>query len=182
MLLILYQFRHPVATERCLEIRQCGPAFGLDLPHLDSIAVLAGGLDALGETAALRLCLEIEYDGAQVAVPDQPVKLPYCLVSHLLAALVEDLLQLVALDVIVYHRPNNPELIGGSGQVNMNFMLNQFSAGSIQMTLIAIYPLEIESSYRIENRIQLAMETLRLSEDVPRPPRAGAPQSSGGGF
>ena len=72
--------------------------------------------------------------------------------------------------------------IDGSGEINMNFMVNRYSAGSVQMALIAVYPVEIESSYRIENRIRRTMETLRLSEDVPRPQRAGAPQGSGGGF
>lgn len=72
--------------------------------------------------------------------------------------------------------------IRGSGEVNMSFMLNQLEAGPIQMTLIAAYPSAVDSSYRIENRIKTAMETLRLSEEVPRPQRAGQPQTSGGGF
>ena len=75
-----------------------------------------------------------------------------------------------------------PLEIDGSGEIDMNLMLNQYSAGPVQLNLIAVYPVDIESSYRIERRIRLAMETLRLSEEVPRPPRAGAPQSSGGGF
>jgi len=72
--------------------------------------------------------------------------------------------------------------IQGSGEVNMSFMLNQLDAEPIQMTLIAAYPSAIDTSYRIENRIRTAMETLKLTSDRPAPPRAGGPVTSGGGF
>jgi hypothetical protein len=71
--------------------------------------------------------------------------------------------------------------IDGSGEVNMSFMLNQYSVDSIQMMLIVAYPTAIDTRYRIEQRIKTAMETLRMTNEIPSKKKMLAP-TSGGGF
>lgn len=70
--------------------------------------------------------------------------------------------------------------IDGSGEVNMSFMLSQYTVGSIQMTLIAAYPSGIDTRYRIEGRMKTAMEILRLSDEIPSKKKAQAVSSGAG--
>lgn len=71
--------------------------------------------------------------------------------------------------------------VDGSGEVNMSFMLNQYTVEAIQLTLIAAYPTGIDTRYRIEGRIRTAMETLRMTNEIPSKKKMTAP-TSGGGF
>ncbi|MDA0589822.1 MAG: hypothetical protein O2820_18105 [Planctomycetota bacterium] len=71
--------------------------------------------------------------------------------------------------------------IDGSGEVNMSFMLNQYTVDSIQMMLIVAYPTAIDTRYGIENRIRTVMETLRMTNEIPSKKKMKVP-TSGGGF
>ena len=72
--------------------------------------------------------------------------------------------------------------IDGSGEVNMNFMLNQYEQGPIQMMLIAAYPSAIDPRYDMHGKIKIAMETLQMTDEIPRPAKAGGAQNTAGGF
>jgi len=67
-------------------------------------------------------------------------------------------------------------------EIEMDFRLYRFEVGEIQLVMISAIPQEdlLDPRERIYTKLEIAMETVQMTGDIPR--KLGAVHSSGGGF